>query len=108
MPSSDTQFKPGQSGNPKGRPKKAFCIPDILRKISNEEGAGQASKLETIMRVVYRKAAEGDLQACSFIADRMEGKARQFIDMSTTNIEADPFDGLTTEELREYIERQEG
>ena len=30
-------WKPGQSGNPKGRKKKELCIPDILRTIGEEK-----------------------------------------------------------------------
>ena len=32
------QFKPGVSGNPNGRPKGVQSIPDILRKIGEEDG----------------------------------------------------------------------
>lgn len=35
MPKEDTQFKPGQSGNPGGRPKKLAA--DVRRAVSNED-----------------------------------------------------------------------
>ena len=43
-------FKPGQSGNPNGRPKGTRSIPDILKKIGDEEGTLDGkSKLDVIM-----------------------------------------------------------
>ena len=72
-----TPFKPGQSGNPKGRPPKVRCIPDILRKIGEEEGTkdGQETKLDVVMRKVFKYALDGKSWAVQFIADRTEGKA---------------------------------
>jgi len=70
------QFTKGVSGNPDGRPPKIRCIPDILNKIGGEliaelEGV---TKLEAIMRMVYRKAFEGENWAVRFIAEYTEGK----------------------------------
>ena len=71
-------FKPGRSGNPKGRPKKEKCIPDILNKLGDiivktEEG-NKITQRELILLQVYGKALGGDQWSIQFIADRTEGK----------------------------------
>ena len=74
-------FKPGVSGNPNGRPKGIQSIPDILRKIGDEEGTADGkSKLDVIMNKVFQFALEGKPWAVQFIADRTEGKAKEFIE----------------------------
>ncbi len=88
MPSADKQqgnskkvvgrpFKKGQSGNLKGRPPKVRTIPDILRKIGEEDGLkdGSKTKLDVVMSRVYGYALDGKSWAVQFIADRTEGKA---------------------------------
>jgi len=76
----DTRFKPGNPGGP-GRPKKEFCIPDILRKISKEpyrfDPKGKRTVLEAICRKALEQAAAGDKDARKWVADRMEGRAVQ-------------------------------
>ena len=69
--------KPGEIRNPKGRPKKDRCIPDILRAIGEEAGTtdGELTKLDVVMRNVYKYAVQGKQWAVQFIADRTEGKA---------------------------------
>ena len=100
MPREDTQFKPGQSGNPAGRPKKDFCIPDILRKISDEDGNKDMTKLEAVLRVAYQKAAQGDLRAIQFIAERLEGKPHQSTSVKAEVVQESPLKGFSTDELR--------
>lgn len=74
-------WKKGQSGNPKGRPPKKLCIPDILRKILNEPSP--VNKKATVLDEICRKAAQqamaGDKDARNWIADRTEGKALERI-----------------------------
>jgi len=72
------RFKPGCSGNPIGRPKNRFQIPDILRRIAEEhiEIRGERmSKLEAMLRSTFIRAIKGEHSAVQFVADRMEGKA---------------------------------
>ena len=81
-------FKKGQSGNPNGRPPKVKCIPDILRKIGEEEGTVDGkTKLDVIMYKVYQFALEGKPWAVQFIADRTEGKAKEYIEQKITKDE---------------------
>lgn len=85
-------FMPGKSGNPKGRPKKAKCIPDILRSITSEKADGYETKLHKILDNVVNQAIKGDQWSIQFIAERMEGRPSQVI---TQQIEELP-SGFTT------------
>ena len=67
-------WKQGQSGNPKGRPKKNLCIPDILKEIGQEKGTDGTTNLEMIMRVVFKKALKGEMKAIEYISERLEGR----------------------------------
>ena len=79
-------FKPGQSGNPNGRPKGTRSIPDKLKKIGDEEGTLDGkSKLDVIMYKVFQYALEGKPWAVQFIADRTEGKAKEFREVTHNN-----------------------
>ena len=80
------QFKPGVSGNPSGRPKGVQSIPDILRKIGDEEGTVDGkTKLDVIMYKVFQFALEWNPWAVQFIADRTEGKAKEFKEITHNN-----------------------
>ena len=74
-PPVETRFKPGQSGNPNGRPKsKPFA--DALR--AALKAAGDDSKtLETVAQALVTKANTGDVAAIKEIADRLDGKVPQ-------------------------------
>lgn len=41
-------FKPGQSGNPNGRPKTGTSLAEYIRKLGGEDGKVYADKLHTI------------------------------------------------------------
>jgi hypothetical protein len=69
-PPSDTRFKPGQSGNPGGRPKRAknfaTAIEDELRArvtVTENGVRRKVSKREVIAKRLVNRAAEGDLRA---------------------------------------------
>jgi len=78
MPRQDTQFKPGKSGNPAGRPVKDKCIPDILRDLTSQKyRSTDQSVLEQILQEVINSALLGHRWAVEFIADRLEGRPVQ-------------------------------
>ncbi len=69
-------FKPGQSGNPAGRPKgsgkKLFT--DALRAALEDP-----KKIQELIGAILEKALKGDIYAIREIVDRLEGKAEQSI-----------------------------
>lgn len=70
-----TPFKPGQSGNPGGRPKtKPFR--DALRRLLEAAG-DDTEKLDKLALALYGKALEGDVPAAREIGDRLDGKVTQ-------------------------------
>ena len=78
-----------QNRNTKGRPKGSRSIPDILRKIGEQQKQsselGKVDKLQMLLDTVYTLALQGEKWAVEFIADRTEGKAIT----TNVNIEAD-------------------
>lgn len=74
-PPAESQFKPGKSGNPKGRPRKAppskssnevTVLQDIFAETVNVDGR-EMNKLELLVRTNYSRAMKGDASAIRFI-----------------------------------------
>jgi hypothetical protein len=66
----DTRFKPGQSGNPAGRPPKARSAARILRDLLLEQVSVRQGKrrrrmprLEVMIQATLKKAVQGDARA---------------------------------------------
>lgn len=88
FPNPDTQFKPGQSGNPNGRPKGTKNLSTILKTILEEEIEDDGEKRtfqEAIIRKLLKKAKDGDIKAIMEIFDRVEGKAKQEVQADITH-----------------------
>lgn len=66
-------WKPGQSGNPKGRPPKDQTMTDALTL--------QAPK-EQIAAKLIEMALEGNVAAIKYIYDRIDGAPRQALEVS--------------------------
>src|SRR5882724_8322744 len=69
-PPSKSRFRPGQSGNPAGRPKGSLNVVTILMRtlrekvLINENGRRtKITKLEASLKQLVNKAASGDLRA---------------------------------------------
>ncbi|MCP4230251.1 MAG: hypothetical protein GY771_08895 [bacterium] len=91
MARNGTSFKQGQSGNPKGRPKKGETFKEILEKILEERQvrdiAGQTKrpkKKEILARVLIEKALEGDSSFMKQALDRLVGLPAQQIELEGT------------------------
>lgn len=83
-PPKSTRWKPGQSGNPRGRPK-SVTLSEALRlelAKANPEGDGEETFAETIASVLVKSAATGNILAAKEIADRTEGKPKASVDMN--------------------------
>lgn len=69
-------FKKGQSGNPRGRPKKLPQLDLLLADVLGEEKDG-ITAAEAILKALRMKATKGDVRAAEVILDRAYGKSKQ-------------------------------
>lgn len=76
-----TRWKPGQSGNPNGRPKK---LPDLDKLMAEVLGPNKEGRdgMQVIIEALLKKAAKGDVKAAELLLNRGYGKAKQFISMN--------------------------
>ena len=96
------QFKPGQSGNPKGRPKKSEKEQKAI------ETGGEAA-LAYLAEVVSgtKEADNNKIKAAIYLADRKHGKPSQSLDHTSSDGSMSPqqepdLSNLTDKELKEY------
>lgn len=78
VPPVESQFKPGQSGNPSGRPKSKPFKEALLRAL--QAAGGDRPKLDFVAAALFAKACEGDVSAIRELADRIDGKVPQGIE----------------------------
>lgn len=81
MPKSDGQFKPGESGNPNGRPKKGYSITEMMKEML----ANKPEVKEAIGKVIAKKALEGDMAAINKLWQYMDGMPIQGLELGGKN-----------------------
>jgi hypothetical protein len=75
-----TAFKPGQSGNPAGRPK-SITLSEAIRLQLAQTFNDSRTYAEEIALVLCVTAAKGNVNAAREIADRTEGKPTTRVDL---------------------------
>jgi hypothetical protein len=82
MVKTSTSFKPGQSGNPNGRPPKEWSWSGLLREMMDQtEEDGEPVKVK-IARALKLKAFEGDVVAIKELGNRIDGMPKQAVEHS--------------------------
>lgn len=74
-------FKKGQSGNPKGRPKKLPKLDELLAEVLGDDSAG-STVAEQILRSLEKQARKGNVKAAELLLDRGYGKVKQSMELS--------------------------
>lgn len=81
MTNVETQFKPGQSGNPGGRPKKEWTWAGLLERVAEETEVKSGQKFKDLVsKRMWVDAVNGSLGAQKEIMNRMEGMPNQTSD----------------------------
>lgn len=74
-----TPWKPGQSGNPRGRPKGVFSLTEEMKKYLAEKELDEDGKptgrtnARAFIELVVEKAADGNPEALKQVINRLEG-----------------------------------
>ena len=74
-------FQPGQSGNPAGRPKYTTVSEAIREQLKELDKTGAHTLAEQIADALIQQCLKGNVKAIKELIDRMEGKARQPIEI---------------------------
>ncbi len=121
-------WKPGQSGNPNGRPPGTFGLTNILRETINNglnfqiytgelineknEPTGKTVRIrvqhptgKAIASKVLKMAAKGNMRAIEFVFDRLEGKQTQPIEVENKPVIYQPPEALSKMSNKQLIEQ---
>jgi len=79
-PNLAPMWKPGQSGNPGGRPRGS----SLTKRLRQALDANDGKLAEVVVKVLLREAAKGKYQHLREILDRVEGKVVQKVELNAT------------------------
>ena len=118
MAKSSTSWRRGQTGNPKGRPKKEHSLTDILAKYAPKKVSvrnvqtGQSFEVERrekLAQGLWDLALRGDLAAIKYVFDRIDGKPTEPVEHGgKTVIEFDKvIDDAVRSDPSDYIDTED-
>jgi len=96
------RFKPGQSGNPKGRPTER----PLTTALRDALDANDGELIRELVGVAIDRALAGEFRYFKEIIDRTDGKVSDRLDVSANGTIAGIYPGLTAEQL-ELIAKSE-
>jgi Family of unknown function (DUF5681) len=102
-PENLTPWRPGQSGNPGGRPKTAplsQACRELLTQLVPDDQQNR-TYAQAIAQTLGQKALGGDIRAAQELADRAEGRARQSIEIQNVTLH-EAFERMSREEMDAY------
>ena len=99
----DTQFKPGQSGNPKGKPKGTISITskvkELLQKMAKTQSGEEKERLETlVINILYMAINERNEAMIKLIWNYVDGLPKQAVELSGEITKTE----VSDEELKAY------
>jgi hypothetical protein len=100
-------WKPGQSGNPGGRPKRDAITAALREQLESQTEDTTGSVADAIAAVLVKRALGGDVRAIREIADRTEGRPRQQIKVEAEVMESEDrldLSKLSDDQLRQVQE----
>ena len=81
-------FKPGISGNPKGRPRRGEAITDLLRvKIEEKTPEKNISRKERIIEKLISMSESGNLEAIRYLINRLDGSPVAQVNIGQSEID---------------------
>ncbi len=95
-------WRPGQSGNPAGRPKK-LALDHALTALLESEGKDGKSRAEELAEALLKHAKKGNARIAQLIAERTQGRPRQTIEVSGPEGRALEIQNMTDEQLDQRI-----
>ena len=107
------EFKPGESGNPAGRPKgtpnaatRYRRLLDLTSKRANPVTGEMENftQWELMDMAVFNKALKGDMSAYKEIMDRAEGRVAQNVDVTSQGDKIEPFVIYRPEPLEDHYD----
>lgn len=95
-----TPWKPGQSGNPKGRPPKGETVAEVWRAFleGKDDPDDKMTRREKLMQAMYRKGLSGDVAAVKLVLERTDGLPIQRMQIDSG------ISALTLEDLKKRTE----
>lgn len=75
-------FKPGQSGNPKGRPKRDWTVSGLIEQAMEEENETGVPYKKIVYKNLVKLAIEGDMVAIKEVNQRLDGMPKQTTDLN--------------------------
>ena len=83
MPKVSTSYKPGQSGNLKGAPKKEWTIKGLIKEALNRTDKEGKTDKQYVYEKLVDLAKNGDMAAQREMNNRLEGMPKQSTDITS-------------------------
>ena len=77
----DTQWKPGQSGNPNGRPPKELSLISLIKEELEQIAEGDKTEAQLVARAIVQAARKAKVEIIKELLDRIDGPVKKKLEV---------------------------